>query len=115
MTVRWRTKDLTALHNKDYIGGEGTLTFEHGETSKTINLKILETNVRHPYLYSDIYHRDYIMCKQKATVRVPQRILKFLTHFPVLLRLLFRSVTNQFSFTYSVENGLHIRRIDLQN
>lgn len=45
VTVRWRTKDLTAVHNKDYIGGEGTLTFEHGETSKTINLKILETNV----------------------------------------------------------------------
>lgn len=45
VTVRWRTKDLTAVHNKDYIGGEGTLTFEHGETSKTINLKILETNI----------------------------------------------------------------------
>ncbi|XP_061168050.1 sodium/calcium exchanger 3-like isoform X2 [Saccostrea echinata] len=45
VTVRWRTKDLTAVHNKDYTGGEGTLTFEHGETSKTINLKILETDV----------------------------------------------------------------------
>ncbi|XP_062575827.1 sodium/calcium exchanger 3-like isoform X2 [Saccostrea cucullata] len=45
VTVRWRTKDLTAVHNKDYIGGEGNLTFEHGETSKTINLKILETDV----------------------------------------------------------------------
>ncbi|XP_048733379.1 sodium/calcium exchanger 3-like isoform X2 [Ostrea edulis] len=45
VTVRWRTKDLTALHNKDYVGGDGTLTFEHGETSKSINLKILETNV----------------------------------------------------------------------
>ncbi|XP_061168049.1 sodium/calcium exchanger 3-like isoform X1 [Saccostrea echinata] len=45
VTVRWRTKDLTAVHNKDYTGGEGTLTFEHGETSKTINLKILETDI----------------------------------------------------------------------
>lgn len=51
VTVRWRTKDLTAVHNKDYIGGEGTLTFEHGETSKTINLKILETNVSAIYTF----------------------------------------------------------------
>jgi len=38
----WKTKDQSALHGKDYIGGEGTLIFEHGETVKTIDIEIID-------------------------------------------------------------------------
>ena len=47
VSVRWQTKDMSAKTNKDYIGGEGTLSFSHGETEKTIGITILDTNVRY--------------------------------------------------------------------
>ncbi|XP_060076840.1 sodium/calcium exchanger 2-like [Ylistrum balloti] len=45
VTVSWRTRDLTAVNAKDYIGGDGTLTFEHGETSKVLVLTILDSGL----------------------------------------------------------------------
>ncbi|XP_067672948.1 sodium/calcium exchanger Calx-like isoform X2 [Haliotis asinina] len=44
VSVTWKTKDITALNNKDYEGGEGTLKFDNQETSKTIDLPIFESN-----------------------------------------------------------------------
>ena len=44
--VMWQTKDMSAKNNKDYVGGEGTLTFSHGETQKTIDISILDSDVR---------------------------------------------------------------------
>lgn len=40
--VTWKTDDMTAHHGKDYEGGEGTLIFEHGETTKTLELVIYD-------------------------------------------------------------------------
>jgi len=48
ISVGWKTKDLTAVNGKDYIGGEGTLLFEHGETSKSLEIHILDSGVRCP-------------------------------------------------------------------
>ncbi|XP_069124879.1 sodium/calcium exchanger 3-like isoform X2 [Argopecten irradians] len=45
VAVSWRTRDLTAVNAKDYIGGEGTLNFEHGETSKVLVLTILDSGL----------------------------------------------------------------------
>lgn len=42
VTIVWKTKDQSALHGKDYIGGEGTLVFDHGETVKTIDIEIID-------------------------------------------------------------------------
>ncbi|XP_041473930.1 sodium/calcium exchanger 3-like isoform X3 [Lytechinus variegatus] len=40
--VSWRTKDLEAVNGQDYTGGEGTLTFEHGEREKFIEIPIID-------------------------------------------------------------------------
>ncbi|XP_021351096.1 sodium/calcium exchanger 3-like isoform X4 [Mizuhopecten yessoensis] len=45
VAVSWRSRDLTAINGKDYIGGEGSLTFEHGETSKVLVLSILDSGL----------------------------------------------------------------------
>lgn len=45
ISVSWRTKDLTAVHGKDYIGGEGTLSFAHGESTKTLAITVLDSEV----------------------------------------------------------------------
>ncbi|XP_053387424.1 sodium/calcium exchanger 3-like isoform X2 [Mercenaria mercenaria] len=42
--VNWQTKDMSAKSGKDYISGEGTLEFQHGETQKTIEITILDTD-----------------------------------------------------------------------
>ena len=46
VSVGWKTQDMTAMTGRDYGGGDGTLTFGHGETSKPINVKLMDTDVR---------------------------------------------------------------------
>lgn len=46
VTVDWATADDTAVDGEDYTGASGTLTFDPGDTSKTISIDILgETDV----------------------------------------------------------------------
>ncbi|XP_061086823.1 integrin beta-4 isoform X3 [Conger conger] len=40
--VTYRTRDLTARDNKDYIGVEGDLTYQPGELQKVVPVKLLE-------------------------------------------------------------------------
>ncbi|XP_059147493.1 sodium/calcium exchanger 2-like [Physella acuta] len=40
VTVKWVTKDMTARNRHEYEGGEGVVTFSHGETSKIIVIQI---------------------------------------------------------------------------
>ena len=42
ITVKWRTVDKTAVSGKDYNGGEGVITFNHGETQRTIKIPIMD-------------------------------------------------------------------------
>ena len=37
---------MSAKNNHDYVGGEGTLAFSHGETQKVLEITILESDVR---------------------------------------------------------------------
>ena len=46
VAVKWITKDLTAVSGQDYTGGEGSLVFEHGETTKMIDIIIHNALVR---------------------------------------------------------------------
>jgi len=41
VAILWVTKDLTAVSGQDYDGGEGALVFEHGETTKMIDINII--------------------------------------------------------------------------
>jgi len=43
--INWQTKDMSARSGKDYMAGEGTLEFGHGETQKTIEVAILDSEV----------------------------------------------------------------------
>jgi solute carrier family 8 (sodium/calcium exchanger) len=45
VTLRWKTEDLTAVCGRDYIGGEGSITFAHGETSKILEIPIVDDQV----------------------------------------------------------------------
>ena len=40
--MKWRTVDKTAVSGKDYNGGEGVITFNHGETQRTIKIPIMD-------------------------------------------------------------------------
>lgn len=51
MSVNWKTVDMQAKHNVDFIGGEGNLTFNHGETSKTLSFAIMDSMVNHHFYY----------------------------------------------------------------
>ncbi|CAG0907402.1 unnamed protein product, partial [Cyprideis torosa] len=41
ITVKWRTIDDTAVEGKDYVGGQGELTFRHAETELEIPIQII--------------------------------------------------------------------------
>lgn len=45
VSVKWKTKDMTAHHGVDYDGGEGELKFENGETMKNIEIYIHDTKL----------------------------------------------------------------------
>ena len=45
VSVRWQTKDMSAKSNKDYVGADGILAFSHGETQKTVDILIIDTDV----------------------------------------------------------------------
>lgn len=40
--VHWRTRSQTAKEGEDFFGGEGKLVFEHGETLKNIDIRIID-------------------------------------------------------------------------
>ena len=42
VTLKWRTKDMNAVSGKDFTGGEGEITFNHGETSKDLKIPIID-------------------------------------------------------------------------
>ena len=43
--LKYSTEDMTAVSGKDFEGGENTLTFEHGETTKCIEITIYDDQV----------------------------------------------------------------------
>ena len=47
INVSWKTVDMTAHSGKDYEGGEGTVVFDHGETTKTLEIVIYDDQVSH--------------------------------------------------------------------
>ena len=38
--LKWKTEDMSAKAGKDYEAGDGVLVFEHGETTKTIEVAL---------------------------------------------------------------------------
>lgn len=40
--VHWKTEDMSAKTGRDYEGGEGVMLFEHGETTKTIEIPVYD-------------------------------------------------------------------------
>lgn len=42
ITVTWVSKDVSAISGKDYIGGTGTIMFEHGEQIKSVDIEITD-------------------------------------------------------------------------
>ncbi|XP_018013270.1 sodium/calcium exchanger 3 isoform X2 [Hyalella azteca] len=42
VSVKWRTIDRTAINKKDFVGGEGVLTFKHTEVELNIEIPIID-------------------------------------------------------------------------
>ena len=42
INLKWKTTDLTATQGRDYEGGEGVIVFEHGESKKDLEIKIID-------------------------------------------------------------------------
>lgn len=45
VSVKWVTKNITAIDGKDYKGGEGVLVFDNGEINRTIDIPLYDSNV----------------------------------------------------------------------
>ena len=43
--LAWEAKNMTAVYGKDYDKNKGTLVFEHGQLSKTIDIGIIDDQV----------------------------------------------------------------------
>lgn len=46
VSVKWKTRDMTATSGVDYDGGEGELNFDNGETMKNIEIFIHDTKLK---------------------------------------------------------------------
>ena len=46
MVLKYKTEDMTATAGKDYEGGDGEIVFEHGETTKTLEIVIYDDQVK---------------------------------------------------------------------
>ena len=53
--LKWRTKDVSAHTGVDYEGGEGVLVFEHGETTKSIEIVVYDDQVCQFFVFYHIY------------------------------------------------------------
>lgn len=42
ISLTWTTTDQSAVHGKDYVGGTGTLIFDHGETVKVLSIELID-------------------------------------------------------------------------
>ena len=42
VTLKWMTKDKNAVSGKDYSGGSGEITFNHGETQRSLSIPIMD-------------------------------------------------------------------------
>ena len=47
--LKWRTRDKTAVSGKDYIGGEGEVAFDQGETQRSLSILIIEDSLNEHY------------------------------------------------------------------
>ena len=54
VSVRWQTKDMSAKSHKDYVGADGILAFSHGETQKTVDILIIDTDVSFSFYFVDL-------------------------------------------------------------
>lgn len=70
-SVRWATRDGTALAGRDYVAASGTLVFEHGQPSKTVRVSVADPMPADPQrtfrlvLFDPIncrFERNYAVC-----------------------------------------------------
>ena len=54
VSVKWKTKDITAVDKKDYVGGEGVLTFDNQEARKNIEIFLYDSDVCSTFLLHDV-------------------------------------------------------------
>jgi hypothetical protein len=82
--------DMQAKHNVDFIGGEGDLTFNHGETSKTLSFAIMDSMVKNYFYYLKFRHSIPIYVN--ITVNNQFYYLKFRYPIPIYVNI---TVNNQ--------------------
>jgi hypothetical protein len=70
VTVDFRTADLTADAGRDYVARTGTLTFEPGETEKTIGITILADDKREHLELFVVRLRDLVNVTAADTVGI---------------------------------------------
>ena len=62
VVLKWKTEDMSAHSGKDYEGGEGTITFEHGELTKQLEITIYDDQVS----WTCIQHNNMLMGYSKS-------------------------------------------------
>ena len=54
--IKWKTEDMSAHTGQDYEGGEGVLVFEHGETTKMLEIPVYDDQVSSACTYTCMEH-----------------------------------------------------------
>ncbi|GAB1600819.1 sodium/calcium exchanger 3-like isoform X6 [Argonauta hians] len=65
VSIKWKTKDMTAHAGVDYFGGEGELNFENGEILKNIEIFIYDTKIAER---DECFQIDLLECGGGATL-----------------------------------------------
>lgn len=79
VSVKWQTKDITAVEGKDYTGREGEIEFENQESTKNLIIRLYESNVRRLNSYCIIImSMVYKTCLHTFRMEISQfKIIKF--------------------------------------
>ena len=59
VSVKWKTKDITAIEGTDYKGKEGELLFDNQETTKNLIIPLFESNVSRSETLSHSSYNTY--------------------------------------------------------
>lgn len=62
-SVRWATRDGTALAGRDYTAGAGVLVFEHGQASKVVKVAVADVGPATPQRSFGVVLSDPINCR----------------------------------------------------
>ncbi|XP_050390881.1 sodium/calcium exchanger 2 [Patella vulgata] len=107
ISVKWKTKDISAKHGKDYDGGEGELKFVSGETNKFIVIPLLGTN-NEKRERDDSFEVELGQCTGGAELGKLNRTIVTIVNDKEFVGMVGRIMSRTFSYLDEIEDTSYI-------